>query len=191
MRSLSLGSLLLLCSVNALAQEHDQHIPTFETKVDMVSVAIAIQDDDGHFVTDLTVDQFKVYEDGVEQEIVLFASGLDEPWIDLPPELKDELSGRQVVGLIMDASGSMEDDMPLVRTAAIKFLMNIPKTENLFIMDFDENIRHVSLWQPGVPLASQQLPASGAQAGFGHSLQPTCGPRNAPPASVHCDSVNC
>ncbi len=107
----------------------------------MVSVAIAVHDRDGNFVRGLTADQFKVYEDGVEQRIELFAAGLDESWVDLPPELKDELSGRQVIGLIMDASGSMEDDMPLLRAAAIKFLMNIPKTENLFVMDFDENIR--------------------------------------------------
>lgn len=107
----------------------------------MVSVAIAVHDRDGNFVRGLTADQFKVYEDGVEQRIELFAAGLDESWVDLPPEIKDKLSGRQVIGLIMDASGSMEDDMPLLRTAAIKFLMNIPKTENLFVMDFDENIR--------------------------------------------------
>ena len=141
MRSLSLGGLLLLSSVTALAQEEDQHIPTFTTDVEMVSVAIAVEDRDGNFVRDLTADQFKVYEDGVQQTIELFASGLDESWVELPPEVKDELSGRQVIGLILDASGSMEDDMPLLQSAAIKFLMNIPKTENLFIMDFDENIR--------------------------------------------------
>ena len=141
MRSLSLGGVLLLSSVTAIAQDEDQRIPTFTTDVEMVSVAVAVQDRDGNFVRDLTADQFKVYEDGVEQKIELFASGLDESWVELPPEVKDELSGRRVIGLIMDASGSMEDDMPLLRNAAIKFLMNIPKTENLFIMDFDENIR--------------------------------------------------
>jgi VWFA-related protein len=55
--------------------------------------------------------------------------------------VKDEVSGRQVIGLLLDSSGSMEEDMPLVREAALKFLTNIPKTENLFVMDFDENIR--------------------------------------------------
>ncbi len=80
-------------------------------------------------------------EDGVRQEIRLFAAGLEESWVGLPPELKDELSGRQVVGLLLDASGSMEADIRLVREAALKFLTNLPKTENLFVMDFDENIR--------------------------------------------------
>ena len=140
-RLLNLVGVLVLCAVVALAQEEDQRIPTFISDVEMVSVAIAVQDGDGNFVRDITQDQFKVYEDGVEQKIELFASGLDESWVGLPPDVKDELSGRQVIGLILDASGSMEDDMPLLQSAAIKFLMNIPKTESLFIMDFDENIR--------------------------------------------------
>jgi VWFA-related protein len=100
-----------------------------------------VTDEEGKFVTDLVADDFTVLEDGVRQEIRLFASGLKESWVGLPPDLKDELSGRQVVGLMLDASGSMEDDMRLVREAALKFLINLPKTENLFVMDFDENIR--------------------------------------------------
>jgi Ca-activated chloride channel homolog len=127
----------------ALAQEReDQQVPyVFESRVDMVSVAVAVTDEEGNFVTGLKAEDFSVREDGVRQEIRLFAAGLEESWVGLPPEMKDELSGRQVVGLMLDASGSMEDDMRLVREAALKFLTNLPKTENLFVMDFDENIR--------------------------------------------------
>lgn len=133
---------LALCVVTpALGYAQEPEIPTFTADVDMVSVAVAVIDDDGNFVTDLTVDQFTLYEDGKRQEIRLFAAGLQESWVDLPPDVKDDLSGRQVIGLIMDTSGSMEDDMRLVREAAIKFVTNIPKTEELFIMDFDESIR--------------------------------------------------
>ncbi|GMR24570.1 MAG: hypothetical protein BMS9Abin37_3130 [Acidobacteriota bacterium] len=124
-----------------LAHAQEPRIPTFTADVDMVSVAVAVIDDDGNFVTDLTADQFTLYEDGKSQEIRLFAAGLQESWVGLPADVKDDLSGRQVIGLIMDTSGSMEDHMRLVREAAIKFLTNIPRTEELFIMDFDENIR--------------------------------------------------
>lgn len=122
-------------------QRETQTPYVFESFVDMVSVPVAVVDDDDNFVTGLTVDKFTVYEDGVAQEIQLFAAGLEESWVGLDPEAKDELSGRQVVGLVLDASGSMEDDMRLVREAVIKFLTNLPKTENLFIIDFDESIR--------------------------------------------------
>jgi VWFA-related protein len=127
----------------ATAQEQqEQQVPyVFESRVDMVSVAVAVTDDKGNFVTGLEAKDFTVLEDGVHQEIRLFAAGLEESWVGLPPELKDEVSGRQVVGLMLDASGSMEEDMRLVREAALKFLTNLPRTENLFVMDFDENIR--------------------------------------------------
>ncbi len=134
---------MLLGAPAARSQEReDQQVPyVFESRVDMVSVAVAVTDEEGNFVTGLKAEDFTVREDGVRQEIRLFAAGLEESWVGLPPELKDEVSGRQVVGLMLDASGSMEDDMRLVREAALKFLTNLPKTENLFVMDFDENIR--------------------------------------------------
>lgn len=143
MREIVSCALCVLVTTALQAQEPDtQQVPyVFESRVDMVSVPVAVTDDEGNFLTDLKVDNFKVYEDGKPQQIRLFAAGLKESWVGLPPELKDEASGRQVIGLLLDASGSMEEEMRLVREAAIKFLTNIPKTENLFIMDFDENIR--------------------------------------------------
>ncbi len=141
---LLLMSAAMLLSAGRLrsGQSEEQRVPyVFESRVDMVSVPVAVTDDEGNFITDLELEDFTVLEDGVRQEIRLFAAGLKESWVDLPPELKDEVSGRQVVGLMLDASGSMEQDMRLVRDAALKFLTNLPKTENLFVMDFDENIR--------------------------------------------------
>jgi Ca-activated chloride channel homolog len=132
----------ILLPVSLAQEREDQQVPyVFESRVDMVSVAVAVTDEKGTFVTGLEVEDFTVFEDGVRQEIRLFAAGLEESWVGLPPEVKDEVSGRQVVGLMLDASGSMEEDMRLVREAALKFLTNLPKTENLFVMDFDENIR--------------------------------------------------
>lgn len=139
MRRIAFALVFAIIPLLGNAQQPD--IPTFTADVDMVSVAVAVVDDDGNFVTGLTADQFELFEDGKPQEIRLFAAGLEESWVGLPPDVKDDLSGRQVIGLVMDTSGSMEDDMRLVRDAAIKFVTNIPKTENLFIMDFDENIR--------------------------------------------------
>ena len=113
----------------------------FETRVDMVSVPVAVTDNEGNFVKGLTAADFKLYEDGKEQEISLFARGLEESWVGMAPAMKEELSGKQVMGMILDASGSMEDQMDLVQSAALKFLDNIPRTEHLLLLDFDENMR--------------------------------------------------
>jgi VWFA-related protein len=132
---------LVLLLLSSPPDRGTQQIYRFESRVDMVSVPVAVTDKKGNFIKDLGPDDFVVYEDGKKQTIALFAAGLEESWIGLAPDLKEELSGSQVIGLLMDASGSMEDDMRLVREAAVKFLSNIPKTEHLLIIDFDENIR--------------------------------------------------
>ena len=135
-----LFGMALLLPKTSLAQE-DQPRYRFDARVDLVSVAVAVTDKQGNFIKDLKPEDFTVYEDGARQKIVHFGSGLKESWLDLDPEMKEELSGEQVIALILDASGSMEEEMPLVRKAALKFLNDIPKTQHLFLLDFDENIR--------------------------------------------------
>jgi len=125
------------CALVLAAQEPFR----FESRVYMVSVPVAVADKEGNFVKDLEVSDFKVHEDGIEQEVSLFAKGLEESWVGMEPALKEAASGKQVMGLILDASGSMEDQMGLVHSAALKFLDNIPKTEHLVLLDFDENMR--------------------------------------------------
>ena len=133
--------LLAGASVSAGGEEEPQQIYRFESGVDLVSVPVAVTDRDGVFVTGLEAADFRITEDGVQQEIVVFGAGLEESWVDLPPEEKEELSARQVIGLLLDSSGSMEDDLDLLHEAAIKFLTNLPRTEHLLIISFDENIR--------------------------------------------------
>ena len=133
-----MGAGMVLFASAAAAQE--QEIFRFEGGVDLVSVPVAVSTEDGEFVMGLGVEDFRVLEDGVEQEILVFGAGLEESWVDLPPDQKEELSQKQVIGLVLDSSGSMEEDLPLLHEAAIKFLTNIPRTENLFVISFDENI---------------------------------------------------
>ena len=142
-RAMTWGVLLAGCGiggfVSAAAAQAPQ-IPRFESGVDLVSVPVAVTLKDGEFVSGLEVEDFRILEDGAEQEIVVFGAGLEESWVELPPEEKEELSMRQVIGLLLDSSGSMEEDLPLLQEAAIKFLTNIPRTEHLFVISFDESI---------------------------------------------------
>ena len=133
-----MGGGVILFASGAASQE--QEIFQFEGGVDLVSVPVAVSTEDGEFVTGLDVENFRVLEDGVEQEILVFGAGLEESWVELPPDQKEELSQKQVIGLLLDSSGSMEEDLSLLHEAAIKFLTNIPRTENLFVISFDENI---------------------------------------------------
>ncbi len=135
------AAILLALAASGSGQEASREVPRFEAGVELVSVPVAVTDRDGDFITGLTVEDFRIFEDGVEQDILIFGAGLEESWVDLPPEEKDAASGRHVIGLLLDSSGSMERDMGLLHEAAIKFLTNIPPTEHLFVISFDENIR--------------------------------------------------
>ena len=52
------------------AQPQPDKPPTFRVQVDLVTNDVMVRDKDGNFVSDLTKDDFEVYEDGVKQDII-------------------------------------------------------------------------------------------------------------------------
>jgi Ca-activated chloride channel family protein len=99
-------SLTLLLAVVALATSRpagvDAQQPAFKSGVDMVPLTVTVTDRAGKHVTGLTGEDFTVLEDGVEQPLSFFASER------VPVD----------VALVLDTSGSMRSDLPLVQSAA-------------------------------------------------------------------------
>ena len=120
--------LLALTSSVALLAEPIQ--PTFRAGVDLVTFGITVVDKRGTLITDLTQDDFEVFEDGKPQQITHFATGTG-PGV-LP---------ATHLGLMLDASGSMDADLKLARSAAIKFLNMLPGAEDITLVDFDTEVR--------------------------------------------------
>lgn len=112
------------------------HAQVFRSAVDLVSLGVTVTDRQGQFVTDLTRDDFEIVEDGRPQSIRLFSRGDAEP----APELH--------LGLLFDASGSMEEDIGFARSAAIKFLNALPHAADVTLVDFDTEVR-VARYGPG------------------------------------------
>src|SRR5438552_13657859 len=54
----------------AAQQPSTQERPTFSVQVDLVTTDVVTRDGNGNFVSDLTRDDFDVYEDGVKQQVV-------------------------------------------------------------------------------------------------------------------------
>jgi Ca-activated chloride channel family protein len=102
----------------------------FRAGIDLVHFTVTAVDRTGAIVTTLTRDDFEIHEDGVRQDIAYFARG-DE--IERAPELH--------LGLLFDTSGSMEDDVRMSRTAAIKFLNALPDAKDMTLVDFDTEVR--------------------------------------------------
>lgn len=102
----------------------------FRAGIDLVHFTVTAVDRKGVIVTSLTRDDFDVLEDGVRQDITYFARG-DE--LERAPELH--------LGLLFDTSGSMEDDVKMSRTAAIRFLNALPDAQDMTLVDFDTEVR--------------------------------------------------
>jgi Ca-activated chloride channel family protein len=123
--------LALLAPVVALAA--DQSV--FRGGVDLVTFGVTVTDRRGALVTDLSREEFVIIEDGRPQSLQQFAPGLsvEDPdgasLADLHP------------GLMLDTSGSMERDLRLARTAAIRFLNLLPRSEDITLVDFDTEVR--------------------------------------------------
>jgi Ca-activated chloride channel family protein len=103
--------------------------PIFRAGIDLATFAATITDKKGNIVPGLTKDDFEVIEDGKTQVVEYFAQGDGET--SLPMHL----------GLMVDASGSMQADMKLAHGAAIKFLNMLPDAQDITLVDFDTQVR--------------------------------------------------
>jgi Ca-activated chloride channel homolog len=122
---------LTFVSVVSLVLTAHSASQTFRTGVDLVNLGVTVTDRKGGLVTGLTVDDFEVTEDGKKQTVRYFAAGdrTGEPG----PELH--------LGLLLDVSESMQEDIGFTRTAAIKFLNTLTDAVDITVVDFDSQVR--------------------------------------------------
>jgi Ca-activated chloride channel family protein len=108
---------------------------TFRTGVDLVHFAVVVTDRQGAPVTGLTPDDFELLEEGKRQTITYFAEG--------DPSLGGKLGEALPLhlGLALDTSGSMEQDIHEVRTAVVKFLNANEGAVDVTLVDFDTEVR--------------------------------------------------
>ena len=112
--------------------------PTFRSGVDLVSFSVTAVDKRGKFVTDLKEPDFEVYEDGAKQVLKYFVPGQIETQTHDQAQV---LALPLHLGVLFDISGSMEEDMTLSRTAAIKFLRTLDDAQDMTLVDFDTEVR--------------------------------------------------
>jgi Ca-activated chloride channel family protein len=97
--------------------------------VELVHFGVSVIDRQGAPISGLTIDDFEVLERGKTQRVKFFANG-DPAW-SLPLHL----------GFLLDASGSMDQDIKDVRTAAVKFLNQTDHAVDVTLVDFDTEVR--------------------------------------------------
>jgi len=98
--------------------------PAFRAGVDVVSLNLTVQDNVGHYVTDLEQNELSIFEDGVKQDITFF-------------------NRRQqpiALSLLLDSSASMEDKLEELQTAAKSFVRRLKPNDIAQVIDFDSRV---------------------------------------------------
>ncbi|HTW65147.1 MAG TPA: VWA domain-containing protein [Bryobacteraceae bacterium] len=103
----------------------DTHEFTIQTTTRLVLLDVSVKDSKGGFVSGLSKNDFKVFEDGKPQTITQFADA------DIPV----------TVGLVVDESGSMRPKRAQVITAALVFNSASNPMDEMFVINFNERPR--------------------------------------------------
>jgi Ca-activated chloride channel family protein len=126
----------LVCAALAVVSGQDRQ-PTFRSGVDMVNVGVTVVDKKGRLLTNLEEKDFEVYEDGQKQTLRFFVpcdAGTGHGERAVP-------SAELHLGALFDISGSMDADIQLSRTAAIRFLDALQDARDFTLVEFDTLVR--------------------------------------------------
>ena len=148
---------LLACTIRAQqmpagpsspAPQQDTAIkgPVLKAESDLTLAYVTVTEPTGRLVTGLEQSNFRVYEDGKEQEIVRFASE------DVPVS----------IGVIFDMSGSMSDKIDKSKNAAVQFLLTANPQDEFFLVDFNDRAQLVSPFTGSVDDIQSRLMYVGA-----------------------------
>lgn len=115
-------ALLVLASGSALRAQGPPRPPVFGTGIEVINLNVSVTDARGRYITDLTKNDFAVFEDGVRQELSIFNHE------DIPISLV----------LMIDTSASMDEKLPTARAAAIRFVGTLRPQDNAQVMQFND-----------------------------------------------------
>jgi Ca-activated chloride channel family protein len=129
----------LLASIPLLAAAPQG--PAFRAGVELVSLNVTVTDSTSRYVTDLTQDDFSVFEDGVKQEVTFFTR------TNLPIAL----------ALLLDTSASMENKLPIAQEAAVGFAKRLRPQDLAEVIDFDSRVVVLQPFTNTLPLLDQAI----------------------------------
>lgn len=117
------GSVFDRAFAGSPADGQDNFILHSETR--LVLLDVSVENREGGFVSGLTRENFRVYENNRPQEITVFAHN------DLPV----------TIGILVDESRSMSPKRPAVLTAALTFIGESNPADQIFVLNFNERVK--------------------------------------------------
>jgi Ca-activated chloride channel family protein len=119
-----LAAFFLLVTTVAAQDEPRIRTPRFRAEVEQVVVYASVYDSESHLVSGLSIEDFSLFEDRVEQSISNFMQ------TDIPSS----------IGIVLDSSGSMRSKMPTVEEALHIFLSDVNPQHEFFFIRFDDEV---------------------------------------------------
>jgi Ca-activated chloride channel family protein len=114
---------------------------TIRVDVDLVLVNATVTDPFNRLVTGLEKENFRVFEDNAEQEIVHFSSE------DVPIS----------IGVVFDMSGSMSNKVDKARLAALQFFKTANPQDEFFLVSFNDRAQLTSRFTTSVEELQNRL----------------------------------
>ena len=127
-----------------------EDVVTVETN--LITIPVSVFDRNGLYVSNLRQSDFKIFEDGKEQEIAYFGTS-DKPF---------------TVILLIDTSPSTDYKIEEIRLAAVAFVDQLKPQDKVMVIEFDGNV-HV-LTEPTGDRPKIYKAISKADFGYGTSL---------------------
>jgi Ca-activated chloride channel homolog len=94
----------------------------------LVTIPVSVMDRDGRYVPNLQKEEFRIWEDGVEQDVAFFQS-VDKPFS---------------VVLMLDTSPSTQFRLEDIQDAAITFVSQLRPDDKVMVVSFNDNIKILS-----------------------------------------------
>lgn len=101
---------------------------TLRVDTTLVSLPVSVMDRDGKFIPNLHKEDFRIWENGVEQQVAYFAS-TEKPF---------------TVALVIDTSGSTKNRLEEIQDAAIAFVEQLRPDDKVMVVAFNDKIRVLS-----------------------------------------------
>lgn len=118
-------------AAQAQQKEADEEVVRVES--DLVILNVTVTDRQGRYVHKLTRPDFKIFEDGRQQQLGFF-SVEETPF---------------AAAILLDTSGSMETRITLARAAAIRFLEGLREEDVASVYHFDSEVEQLQDFSPG------------------------------------------
>jgi Ca-activated chloride channel family protein len=138
-----------LLAAGAFVQASDDPTQVFRGGVDVVALNVVVTDAQQKLVTGLGMENFAVFEDGVQQDVSFFAAS------SLPLDL----------ALLLDTSASMSDKMKTMQEAAIGFAASLHSGDRVSIVDVKDTVKVLHPLDGDIAGARTAIQATSARGG--------------------------